>query len=216
MRKNVNTKIPIAILSIFLMTSLCANALQHLSNDTQRNEFANIANKLDASQWQVRDLETEKASLQIQIANLTTQVSSLQNQTSDISSKCSNITSEIVNLQTENDNLKRENTDLQNQLYEKGPRLITKLGTTDVKIDHTAYHSNQTRLFIEGEVWNIGDQVANDCRLHVILYQGSNVANDTYIQLGTINAIDCVNVRTDIYYYTGQRLTNWKITPEYN
>jgi len=87
--------------------------------------------------------------------------------------QCSNITNEIGILQTENDLLKRENTDLQNQLNEKGPRLITKLGTTDVKIDHTAYHSNQTCLFIEGEVWNIGAQVADDCRLHVILYQGA-------------------------------------------
>jgi hypothetical protein len=212
----VNSKIPVMILAVFLVTSLCANALQYVSNDAQRNEFADVANSLNASRSQVRDLETEKANLQIQIANLTEQVSSLQNQTLNIASQCSNITNGIGILQTENYNLKRENIDLQNQLYEKGPRLITKLGTTDVKIDHTAYHSNQTRLFIEGEVWNIGAQEAKDCNLHVILYQGSNVANDTYIQLGTINALDCVNVRTDIYYNTGEQLTNWEITPEYS
>ena len=210
------------ILVAVTVASLCANALQHASNDAQRNEFSVVVNSLDASQSQIKDLETEKDSLQIQIANLTEQISSLQNQNLELSSQCSNITNEIDTLQTENDNLKNENknfrsenTDLQNQLYNKGPRLITKLGTTDVKIDHTAYHSNQTRLFIEGEVWNIGTQAADDCRLHVILYIGSEVVNDTYIQLGTINALDCVNVRTDIYYYTGERLTDWKIIPEY-
>jgi hypothetical protein len=212
----VNAKIPIVILAVFLLTSLCANALQYESNNALRNEFADVTNSLDLSHSQVRNLETEKASLQTQIANLTEQVSSLQNQTLDQASRFSNITNEIGTLQTENDNLKRENTDLQNLLYEKGPRLITKLGTTDVIIDHTAYHSNQTRLFIEGEVWNIGAKVANDCRLHVVLYEGSNAVNDTYIQLGTINAIDCANVRTDIYYYIGERLTNWEITPEYS
>jgi regulator of replication initiation timing len=212
----VDSKTLIIVIAVFLVTSLSVNVIQYAGNDAQRNRIADISNQLEASRWHVSDLETAKARLQSQIANLTTQVTNLQNHTANISSQCSNITSEIVNLQTENDNLKRENTELQNQLYEKGPRLITKLGTTDVKIDHTAHHSNQTRLFIEGVVWNIGVQVANDCRLHIILYQGNNVANDTYIELGTINALDCANVRTDIYYYTGERLTNWKITPEYS
>ncbi len=214
--KNVNSKIPMVILAVFLVTSLGTNALQYVSNNAQQNDFAGVANSLDEAQSQVRNLEAEKASLHIQIANLAEQVSSLQNQTLDIASQRGNLTNEICSLQTENDNLKRENTDLQNQLYEKGPRLITKLGTTDVIIDHTAYHSNQTRLFIEGEVWNIGAQAANNCSLHVILYQGSNVTNDTYIQLGTINALDCASVRTDIYYYTGERLTNWEIMPVYS
>ena len=214
-KKNLNTKLPILIVAFFLVASLCANALQYVGNNAQRNDLANATNKIDSSQWQIDDLEIEKASLQIQIANLTGQASNLHNQIDSTTSKCSNLKNEIVVLQTENGNLIRDNTDLQNQLYEKGPRLITKLGTTDVKIDHTAYHSNQTRLFVEGEVWNIGAQLANNCRLHVILYQDNNVANDTYIQLGTINALDCVNVRTDIYYYIGDYLTNWKIIPEY-
>jgi hypothetical protein len=213
----VNAKIPIVIIALFLVASLCANAFQHISDGAQKSALSELGNQLGASQWQTNALETEKNSLQNQIANLTAQVLSLQNQNVNISNQCSNISSENINLRTECANLQRENAGLQNQLYEKGPRLITKLGATDVRIiEGSTGRSNQTRLFIEGVVWNIGAQVAKDCRLHVLLFQNEEVVNNTYIQLGTINALDCVNVRNDIYYYIGSRLTDWKITPEYS
>jgi hypothetical protein len=193
-----------------------ANALQYAGSQTQEREVEDAATQLEKSLLYTETLEGERASLQTQIVNLTHQLLDLQNQHLELDSNYSKITFELSDLQREAENLRCNNADLQSQLYEQGPRLITKLGTTDVRIDHTAYHSNQTRLFIEGEVWNIGGKPAINSRLHVILYQDSYATNDTYIQLGTINGLDCAYVRTDIYYYTGARLTSWKIVPEYD
>ena len=74
--------------------------------------------------------------------------------------------------------------------------------------------SGVIRFYISGEVWNLGTGAARDCRLHVTLYQGETVANDTYVELGTINAGTYVDVATNIYY-SGEALTNWTIIPEY-
>ena len=42
-------------------------------------------------------------------------------------------------------------------------------------------------LHLTGYVFNVGKDIARDCSLHVILYQGNVVAVDTYIRLGNIN-----------------------------
>ncbi len=214
--KSMNPKIAVAALAVLLLLAFSANALQYAGSQTQKSEIEGTTTQLEESLLYAETLESERASLQTQIVNLTRQLLVLQNQYLELSSNYSKIAFELSDLQREAENLRRNNVDLQTQLYDQGPRLITKLGTTDVRIDHTAYHSNQTRLFIEGEVWNIGGRPAINSRLHVILYQDTYATNDTYVQLGTINGLDCAYVRTDIYYYTGARLTSWKIIPEYD
>jgi regulator of replication initiation timing len=211
----VNSKIALSLLALILVASLCANALL-IAGTSPQSRVDDLANQVSAAQFHADALETEKRNLQNQISNLTAQVTGLQSQISGLTHSSENFTAENTALQQENAALQLANADLQNQLYREGPRLITKLGATDVQIDHTAYHSNQTRLFIEGVVWNIGAKPAQDSRLHVVLYEGEAIVNDTYIDLGTINALDCVNVHTDVYYYTGDRLTDWKITPEHS
>ncbi len=210
----MNKKLILTIAVIALTASLIATIYLYTDNSV-KNQVTDLQNQLGGSQLHVQSLEAEKNQLQNQINSLNAQLDSLQNQTDIMQGNTSTLQNEVLRLLNEKADLERSNADLQNQLNGQGPRLITRLGATDVQIAHTAYHSNQTRLFIEGVVWNIGAKSASNCRLHVILYQGNEVVNNSYVELGNISALDCVNVRTDIHYYTGDRLTSWKIIPEY-
>jgi hypothetical protein len=210
----VKSKITLTLIAIVLVASLCANAIQ-ITGSIPQSRIDDLTNQVSAAQFHTDALETEKRNLQNQITNLTSQVVGLQSQLAGLSQDSENLTAENAALQQENAALQLTNADLQNQLYQGGPRLITRLGTSDVRIDPNNPGSGQTRLFIEGEVWNIGAKPAVNSRLHVVLYQGEDAVNNTYIDLGTINGLNCVNVRSNIYYYTGNRLTNWTITPEH-
>ena len=64
-----------------------------------------------------------------------------------------------------------------------------------------------------GTVWNVGSETATNCRLHVILYQGSTIAKDTYISLITINSESYRSVDEKIFY-AGTEITDWEIIPE--
>ncbi len=99
-----------------------------------------------------------------------------------------------------------------NQLSLTGPKLVTRLGASDLRFN---YSGQKTRLYISGEVWNVGTSAAHNCKLHVVTYQGIVVANDTNIVLGTIDAGAYVNVASDVYYL-GNALTNWILTPEFD
>lgn len=109
--------------------------------------------------------------------------------------------------------LENEVAELQNQLnllIQEGPRLVTRLGARDMRFTDTG---QEIRLYISGEIWNVGTTVARNCRLHVTLYQGATVVNDTYVELGTIDVGFYVDVASNIYY-TGDALTNWTLTPQ--
>lgn len=99
-----------------------------------------------------------------------------------------------------------------NQLSQEGPRLITRLGARDMRFNYTG---QETRLYISGEIWNVGTSAAHNCKLHVTIYQGITVANDTHIELDVIDAGAYVDVASNVYY-TGNALTNWTLTPECN
>ena len=153
---------------------------------------------------QINGLQNGNANLTAQLTNLTSQVENLGNQTS--------------NLQAENSNLQSKKMQLQSQLNQttqevlpNGPRLVTRLGASDMQYD---YPGSDIRLYISGEVFNAGTDVAYNCRLHVTLYRGTTVVKDAYIELGTINPGTFKNVASNIYY-TGVALSNWTIIPEY-
>ena len=61
----------------------------------------------------------------------------------------------------------------------------------------------------------LGTETALNCSLHVTLYQGITVAEDTYIRLGDIGGGSFVDVGKNIYY-SGDALTNWTIIPDYS
>ena len=138
--------------------------------------------------------------------SLNTNSGIVQKQIDDLASQVSNLQGEKVNLQDQ----------LQIQQNMAGsPRLVTRLGTKDVRASPYANHpwSGTIRFYISGEVWNVGQIPAYNSTLHVVIFQGAIVANDTHVMLGTIKPGSFVDVSADVYY-EGNPLTSWNITPE--
>ncbi len=138
--------------------------------------------------------------------SLTVNNGSIQKQIDVLTSQISDLKSEKANLQDQ----------LQTQQNRAGsPRLVTRLGAKDVRASPYSNHpwSGRIRFYISGEVWNVGQVPAYNSTLHVVLFQGANVANDTYVMLGTIKPGSFVDVSADVYY-EGNALTSWSITPE--
>lgn len=70
------------------------------------------------------------------------------------------------------------------------------------------------RLQITGYIFNIGNQTAKDCKLHVVLYQGNIIVQDTYIKLGNIAGETGISIDEEVFY-DGEGLTDFIITPEW-
>jgi hypothetical protein len=205
----LKSKIALAIVSAILVVSLATNAY-----------FCEQQNRLALSNFV---LQNQTMDLQNQVANCTEQISNLQNGNANLTAKVADLRNQVeefsnqtFNLQTQNSNLQVKKEELQSQLNQsqlnqaKAPQLVTRLGARDMRYD---YAGSDIRLYMSGEVWNAGTDVARNCRLHVTLYQGSVVAKNTYIDLGTINPGTFVGVAQNIYY-SGIALTNWTIIPE--
>ncbi len=127
---------------------------------------------------------------------------------------------QIDNFRKQITDLQNEKTSLQEQLQTQqntagSPKLVSRLGAKDIRASPYANHpwSGRIRFYVSGEVWNVGQVPAYNCRLHVVLFQGATIANDTYVMLGTIKPDSFVEVSADIYY-EGNALTSWNVTPE--
>ena len=108
---------------------------------------------------------------------------------------------------SENDKLKQQAYELANRIEElETPRLATSLDVEDKEV----------YLQITGEVWNMGHETAYYCKLHVILYEGDNIAKEEYVHIGdNIGMIaeqryDKVDAKV---YYEGAHVTDWEIKP---
>lgn len=205
----MKTKLGLVAILVILSSSLVVNAYFYA---TQERDLAVNS-----------DLRAQAASLEAQLANLSSQISgfqsektSLETQLASLESQLENLHNHINSLENENSNLQNENANIQSQISHGGtPKIVTRIGATDVRQSPAAGHpwSGQIRLYVSGEVWNVGSNVARNVRLHVTLYQGDAVANETYIELGTINAGSWADAASNIYY-AGDALTNWTIIPE--
>ena len=206
----MKTKLALIVVSVILVGSLAANACfyalqQHglAADNDLKKQAADLPRQLSILSNQTSSLQSENANLSAEMADLEGQAANLLNQTGS--------------LQSENSNLQSENAAIQNQIDQIGtPKIVTMLGATDVRSTPEAGHpwSGVIRFYISGEVWNVGTGAARNCRLHMTIYQGGTVANETYVELGTINAGTYTDVAANIYY-TGEALTNWTIIPEY-
>jgi len=151
----------------------------------------------------------EKNSLQNQVDALTNDRSNLQSQVESLTSEKESLTSEKNSLQNQVDSLTTENNDLQNELDSLStPNFIQNLEVTDTR----PVFFQRPRVRITGEVWNVGTTAAN-CRLHVILYQGSDVAEDTYVDVGLIGGRSFESVDETINY-DGSPISDYTITAE--
>lgn len=161
-------------------------------------------------QTQITDFQKQSRNLQHEIDHMNTQIKALEKQLDDLNY-------EIIKLQKENNFLFNGRTNLEGQLNQlvsanqrKPATLVTRLGARDMRYN---YSGQEIRLYISGEVWNVGQIEAKNCRLHVTLYQGEIVAKDTYIILGNLKPGSYVDVAENIYY-SGNALTEWKIVPQ--
>jgi len=117
---------------------------------------------------------------------------------------------QVADLQNKVSTLQNEKTGLQNTIDSlKAAKLVTKLGANDNRP-----LLGSKNLFVQGSIWNVGTNPAQNCKLHVILYQGQTVAKDTYINLGNINGETFTDISENVYY-DGSSLTDWTITPEW-
>jgi hypothetical protein len=140
-----------------------------------------------------------------QLYSLITDNSSVQKEVDDFRSRVADLQSEKASLQ---DQLQKQ------QSTANPPELATRLGVKDIRASPYANHpwSGRIRFYVSGEVWNVGKVPAYNCTLHVVLFQGATVANDTYVPLGTIKAGSFADVAANVYY-EGAALTSWNVTP---
>ncbi len=165
-----------------------------------------------------QELQAKVAKFQGQVISLNDQIADLRSHVSYLFYANASIPGEIEdfqNLQTKISTLKSETLELQNQFTDlknrlnelKSPKILTSLGTTDVRSNVADY-----RFFIKGTVWNVGVEMAYNSSLHVMLYRGSFIVSNTYIQLGDLPGGSWKDVETNIHY-SGSPLTNWTIIP---
>jgi hypothetical protein len=163
------------------------------------------------------DLHSQLANLNAQTGSLQGENANLEKRIAVLEGQAATLGNELVSLQGENAKALNEKVDLQNQLsllsQGKVPaKLVTRLGASDMRYN---YSGQDLRLYISGEVCNVGTEPAVNSSLHVTLYQGTTVAVDTHIVLGDLPGGSLTDVGRNIYY-TGEPLTDWSITPEFN
>lgn len=142
----------------------------------------------------------------------------LQNQVNQLHTDKTNLESQLDSLNTEYWDLYANYTheNWWHHYYENQTLALKapKLSVLSVYSGDVRPWSGTPYLHVYGEIWNVGSDTAYNCRLHVILYQGSVVAKDTYVNLGTIFGENKKSVDANIYY-NGDALTNRSITPEW-
>ena len=81
-----------------------------------------------------------------------------------------------------------------------------------INLEETDVRSGTPYLRVRCVVVNVGSDTANNCKLHVILYQGSTIAKETDIILGSITGKNWTRVDQQVFY-TGSALTDRSVTP---
>ncbi len=210
----MKSKFALAAIVAILAVSVVANAFWY----SEQHSFA-----LDASLQKEANSELQQqiANLQKQLANLTGKADYLQNQNVYLKDQNVALETQLTLLANQTFSLQTENTNLKATVANLLPYqpnrsvLVTRVGTTDVLNSSNAHSPFRPRLYIQGEVFNLGDRTAYNARLHVTLYIDDQIVQDTYIELGNIEPLNYASVSRDIFYEAnGQRLTNWTIKPE--
>ena len=101
---------------------------------------------------------------------------------------------------------------LLNQLAEKSAELeglsAPKLVAVDLKAEDNRLNLNTPYVHVYGYVVNVGNDTAENCRIHVVLQQtGGVVAEDTYVTLGSLVGESFASVDTKIYYEGSEIVT---------
>lgn len=90
-----------------------------------------------------------------------------------------------------------------------------KLISVNLNADDSRPFLQTPRVHVYGYVVNVGTNTANNARIHVVLYQsGGVIAEDTYIDLGSIGGESSKSVDTNVFY-EGSEITSKTITLEW-
>jgi len=125
-----------------------------------------------------------------QITGAYSQITNLENQVANLNSQIQTLNSQIANLQA--------------------PKLIK----VNLRADDSRPWLQTPYLHVYGEIVNVGSNTARNCKLHVVAYQGSVVAIDTYITMTNINGESWISVDSSVYY-SGSSLTSSSITAQW-
>ena len=90
-----------------------------------------------------------------------------------------------------------------------------KLISVNLKADDSRPFLQTPRVHVYGDIVNVGTNTAYNAKIHVVLYQsGGVIAEDTYIDLGSISGESSQSVETNVYY-EGSEITSQTITLEW-
>jgi hypothetical protein len=139
-----------------------------------------------AKDSEIQDLQNDISTLQDQVSSLQTQVEAQQNQILTLQNQLSSPNSQAARI------------------------INVGLGAADNP------YASQPYLHVSGYVCNVGTETAYNVKLHVTANQGSVVAIDQYLNIGTIGKQDSKEVNNN-FYYSGPALTqnSWTMTPEW-
>ena len=223
-------KIALIVVSTFFVISLIANLYLYtrqyggITPDSGlENQVTNLQTELDSLNTTYQNyvsthnqlqtwLDGNKTLLQTTIDERDQLEEWLGGNITDYESEIDRLDSQINSLDTQVTNLQNQINTLQSTIDAlKAPKLIhvNIIGTNNRPLFQTPY------LEITGEVVNVGTNTAYNSKIHVVLYQGEVVAEDTYINLGTIVGEGYETVDSKIYY-TGETLTGWSMTTEWD
>ena len=196
-KKGTGLRIALIVVSILFVVSLIANVYLYnrqygITPDSGlENQIADLQSQLDSLSTTYQNYVSTHSHSNSEYNTLENQIATLEAQVSDLQNEIANLESQIENL--------------------KSAKLIkvNLVGTDNRPLFQTPY------LRVTGEVVNVGTYTAYNCKLHVILYQGEVVAEDTYINLGTISGEGWTSVDSKVYY-EGESLTAYSITPDWD
>jgi hypothetical protein len=176
-----------------------------LQTDALRNQLTGDAVQIAVLENHATALQSDIISLQNQLANNATQIEQLKvtlAKTQNLLEYFQNRTLVLYPFEKEA---------LQAALYNDSlntPFLITRLGVKDVN------DSSGTRLFIQGNVYNIGTATAYNCRLHVTIHLSNATVLNQDIKLSDLTIYSSTYVSQNIPY-SGVQLDKWEIIPEF-
>lgn len=203
--KNMSLKIVVVVVSILLVLTTCTSIYLYTAPDIElENQVNSLIIERDSLKQQVFDLIVERDALPTpdQVNSLIAERDTLKQQVNALTNERDDLEAQIIYLQATISTIQGQVDAL------RAPKLVTALAVVDQRpLFQTPYFE------ITGTVWNVGSETATNCRLHVIMYQGSTIAENTYITLSTINGESYRNVDEQIFY-VGSQITDWEIIPE--
>jgi hypothetical protein len=85
---------------------------------------------------------------------------------------------------------------------------VAKLVSVNLKAEDNRSIVETPYVRVYGYVVNVGNNTAVDAKIHVVLQQsGGVVANDTYVDLGSVGGESVVSVDTKVYYEGSEIVT---------